>query len=148
MKLISLTASKFPNLTKVDDTYWRLKSNYQVIAITDEGNLHFNMSAGWVTDLRSGSRILDTVVPKYGNKAYDATILLHDMSYSGWVSKDVADELLYQGMILSGISKIRAKLAWQAVHTFGNGGYYSLDDAMPEPYTNNRSFEKFTWSLK
>lgn len=145
MKLLQINASEFPHLKKLDDKYWQLTSDYKVELITDEGTLSYCMYSGWITDLRSGSSVIDCIVPKKGNKYYDAVILTHDSNYSGHVSKDVADDLLRQGMIMSGLSSWRAKLAYIAVQAFGKGGYYSMDDAMPEPYTNNRCFENFKW---
>ena len=145
MKLLKIITPELPHLKKLDGKFWQLTSDYNVDLVTDEGTLSYCMYSGWITDLRSGSSVIDVIVPKKGNKLYDASILCHDFNYSGHVTKNIADDLLRQGMIMSGLSSWRARLAYIAVQAFGNGGYYNIDDAMPEPYSNNRCFEKFTW---
>lgn len=65
------------------------------------------------------------------------------MSYSGSVSKAIADELFYQGLRLCGYGKIRAGMAFQAVDKFGGSGYYNAGDPMPKPYEHNRCYEGF-----
>ena len=85
---------------------------------------------------------INLIAPKWGNAIYTATVLAHDCSWSGWMSRELSNELLRQGMILSGeIGRFRASLVYHAVQNFGT--YYTLDDALPEPYTINIVFESF-----
>lgn len=133
---------------KIADGFWRLTSDFWVRLHTNEGFIDAKMKTGWITDYRSGSGAVDIVVPKKGNEAYNAIIMLHDLAYSGHLTKDLADELLRQGMILSGVSSWRARLAYIAVQAFGDGGYYYLTDDMPEPYTDNRALESLKWGAK
>ena len=135
--------NEFPKLDQIESDLWRLTDTFMVTSKTNLGTYRYIMDKGWVTDLRSGSRACDIIVPKSGNELYNAAILCHDLSYSGWVPKNIADELLRQGIMLAGISEWRANLVNFAVQTFGNSGYYDLDDVMPKPYTENRQYEHF-----
>ena len=146
MKLLKIESSQIPHASKISKTHWMINSDYEVRMITDEGTLVFRMKAGWITDFRSGSSVVDCIVPKVGNRLYCATILCHDMAYSGHITKALADELLYHGMVLSGQSKFLAGLAYRAVRMFGGTGYYHLDDKMAKPYTRNRILERFEWT--
>lgn len=148
MKLYRIETTGTPVTCKYSKTHWMLVYPYSVNFYTDVGVYKFRMEAGWITDYRSGSSWCDIIVPKVGNSKYCGTVLAHDMSYSGHLSKAEADELLYQGMILSGVSKWRAWLAFQAVSKFGGSAYYGITDHMPFPYEKNRDLEKFTWSDK
>lgn len=133
---------------KLSGNLWRLTSDFWVRLHTSEGVIDAKMKTGWVTDYRSGSSAVDIVVPKKGNQAYNSILCLHDLAYSGHLTKNLADELLRQGMILSGLAPWRARLAYMAVQAFGRGGYYYLCDTMPEPYTDNRALESLKWGAK
>lgn len=133
---------------KLAGGFWRLTTDFWVRLHTSEGVIDAKMNAGWITDYRSGSSAVDSVVPKKGNQAYNSIIMLHDLAYSGHLTKNLADELLRQGMILSGLASWRANLAFMAVQAFGRGGYYYLTDTMPEPYTDNRALESLKWGAK
>lgn len=133
---------------KLAGGFWRLTSDFWVRLHTSEGVIDAKMKTGWVTDYRSGSSAVDVVVPKKGNQAYNSIIMIHDLAYSGHLTKNLADELLRQGMILAGIASWRARLAFMAVQAFGRGGYYYLTDDMPEPYTDNRALESLKWGAK
>lgn len=133
---------------KLAGGFWRLTSDFWVRLHTNEGIIDAKMKTGWITDYRSGSSAVDIVVPKKGNQAYNSIILVHDLAYSGHLTKNMADDLLCQGMILAGVASWRAKLAYMAVQAFGNGGYYHLTDTMPEPYTDNRALESLKWGDK
>ena len=63
---------------------------------------------------------------------------------SGWVSRPLSNELLRQGIILSGTRGERvANIVKLTVDHVGH--YYNLEDALPEPYTVNRQLESFHW---
>jgi hypothetical protein len=141
MRLSKIVIHKKAELINQDDGYWVLLSDFYATYHTDCGVYHLELLAGWITDLRSGSEWVDAIVPKRGNDIYNAVIMFHDTMYSGWCPKSIADEILRQGIIFSGISEWRANLAYKAVDLFGSSGYYFLEDDMPEPYSHNRSFE-------
>lgn len=140
MKLLDIKIIKPLKMTPLDSKYWQLTDDLYAKFITNEGTYHLKLKKGWITDLRSGCDVINMLVPKWGNDIYTITILFHDCAWSGWVSRELSNEILRQGMILSGeIGSFRAGLVFKAVQTFGT--YYNLDDALPEPYTINRVFE-------
>lgn len=121
--------------------YWVLKTFYHARFYTDQGVFELKLHPGWITDKRSGSHLLDWFIPKDGCEEYNAAVFAHDTSYSGWLSKALADNLFVrQGFYKSKeVSKRRAKIAHFAVRTFGRS--YNMEDKMPKPYTRNREFE-------
>lgn len=132
----------------ISKTHWELTSEFHSIFYTSDGAYHCKLGKGWVTDMRSGSSLVDLIIPKQGNSIYNAVILFHDACYSGWFSKKLSDELFYKGLLYAGISKARAKMALQGVKSFGWLGYYDLEDELPSPYQNNRELEKLTLEAK
>lgn len=143
MKLRQIKIIKPLKMAPVDSKYWKLTDDYAVNFVTNEGVYKLYLKAGWITDLRSGGDVINGIVPKWGNKLYMAVILFHDCCWSGHVSRELSNEFLRQGMVLSGeIGTLRASLAYYAVSSFGT--YYNIDDELPEPYTLNRLFEKVT----
>ena len=142
MKLKKIVFQTDLRMKPVDDKFFELTGPFNVDFVTDEGTWKLRLKEGWVTDLRSGTDVINYLVPKWGNCEYTATVLLHDCAYTGWMSFELANEMLRQGVILSGeISKFRAWLMYQAVDKFGRGHYYSLDDKLPPPYDKNKSLE-------
>ena len=102
---------------------------------------------GWITDLRSGTDAINWFIPKHGNDEYNAIILFHDFSWSGWISRSLSNELLRQGIILSGTrgEHVASIVKFTVDHV---GTYYQLEDKLPEPYTVNREFEVFHWGKR
>jgi hypothetical protein len=148
IELYSITSNLAkPNLTMNINFkgFWNLQDEEWCVKFeTNFGNFKLKLLRGWVTDKRSGNSAVDLIIPKWShNIIYCATVAFHDAGYSGYLPKEEVDELFYQGLLLSGISKWRAKLAWKAVSVFGNNGYFDIEDKMPMPYTYNRSFERF-----
>jgi len=143
MKII---VTEQPKLSKLvwKRGYWILDKDFEAVFITDEATYTLRLRAGWITDLRSGSSWVDWIVPKRGSKEYNAIIMLHDCAYSGWLEKNDADSLLRRGLVVGGLSELRAEIAYSAVHIAGGSGYYKLDQRMPTPYTHNRSCEFLT----
>ena len=140
MKLLDVKILKPLSLEPLDSKYWKLTSDLHVDFITDEGTWKLRNKAGWITDLRSGCDAINIIAPRWGNDIYTVVVLFHDCAWSGWVSRQLSNEILRQGMILSGeIGRFRASLVYHAVQNFGT--YYNMDDALPEPYTVNRCFE-------
>jgi hypothetical protein len=128
----------------IDKKYYILTSDFNVRLHTSEGILDAYMKKGWITDLRSGSDAINWVIPKKGNDEYNAIILFHDFSWSGWITRALSNELLRQGIILSGTRGEKvADIVKFTVDHFGH--YYNLEDKLPEPYTVNRELESFKW---
>ena len=147
MKLLQIETPlplQYCDLPGYHGKYKELLAPYRVVLYTDEGILQGDMSIGWVTDLRSGTNAINWFVPKKGNAKYNGIILFHDLSWSGWISRALSNELLCQGIILSGerVEHI-ANIVKVTVDHIGH--YYELDDVLPAPYTNNRLLESLQW---
>lgn len=143
MKLLEINIINPLQMAPVDTKYWKLTDDYAVNFVTDEGIYKLYFKAGWITDLRSGSDAINCIIPKWGNDLFMATVLSHDLMWSGHLSRELSNEFLRQGMVLSGeVGTLRASLAYYAVSNFGR--YYNMDEELPEPYTINRIFEKLT----
>ena len=146
MKLLKvITNTPRPVVKKISAKHWILIERYSVLLVTDEGTLSCDMMPGWLTDFRSGSGVLDVVVPKFGNPIYMAVILCHDFLYSGYVSRLLADEILYQGIRLAGYSRWRASAAYWSVRAGGKWSYYPIEKPLKGIYQHNRLYEKFGW---
>ena len=146
MKLIRVQYPGKPIADKIGDRLYKLTKPYFVELVTDEGLLICDMLTGWVTDYRSGCSVIDPIIPWKGCDEYNAVVLAHDFLYSGWTSKKFADDILYQGMKLSGeIGSIRANLVHFTLDKFGAAHYYDLNMPLPSPYEANRHHEKFKW---
>ena len=127
--------------------YWRLMGDAYITLVTDEGHITAHLLKGWVTDKRSGSDAINLFVPKWCGpySTYSAIVAFHDCYWSGWISRALSDELLRQGMILSGkVSERRAAVVKFAVDHFGH--YYDLSENLPGVYKFNRSMEGITWT--
>jgi hypothetical protein len=150
MKLLSIKLLNDILLTPQAHGLMKLGADFRCDFITDDGVYRLKLRKGWITDLRSGSDIINGMVPKWGSPQYTACVLAHDASFSGWLSFDLANELfLEQGMPLSGdISSKMGVMACEAVNHFGRGHYYEMDDIMPEPYATNKTLESLTLEAK
>jgi hypothetical protein len=133
--------------------YWKLVRNRNCDFHVMDGAkkpmiVRVSLYAGWITDKRSGSRLVDIIAPKTGNARYQWCWASHDASWSGWLSQPVSDELfVHQGFVFTGeCSEEDADLAHWAVSNFGKA--YDMDDVMPPPYTNNRQFEHISIEAK
>lgn len=127
--------------------YWRLSQDSYIILHTNEGDIRAGLLKGWVTDKRSGSDAINWFVPKWEGprSPYSAIVAFHDFSWSGWLSRALSDELLRQGMVLSGIvSSPRAAVVKITVDHFGH--YYDLSEKLPGVYADNREKEHLSWT--
>lgn len=149
MKLQKIKILSPLELTPVNDTFWALGSHYSVDFITDEGVLQLRNKPRWLTDLRSGSDGINWFVPKWGNPEYTAIVLMHDTAFSGWLSFELANSLLSQGMVLSGeVTPRRAAIVKGTLNLIGRSHYSDFESPLPPPYTANRKLESLRWSDK
>lgn len=129
-------------LTPVDDTLFRLGSDLRVDFVTDEGIWRLHNRKDWLTDLRSGCDAINSIVPKWGTPTYTAGILMHDTAFSGWMSFELANDLLAQCMLLSkDVGRCRAWLTKTALNQFGYSHYSQMDMPLQPPYEGNRALE-------
>jgi len=139
IKVFSFTGGKIKT-EFLKERFYKLAEPVQITINTSEGVYRWKLDAGFVTDMRSGAGIIDAVIPQFtGNNQYNLAILAHDAGYTQdadgnhYLSKDLADEFLYQMALMSGEptfsgfwGKLKAKAMWAAVRTpLGNKAYYS-----------------------
>jgi hypothetical protein len=130
-----------------------LTSELRVDVFTDEGALHYTMKPGFLTNMRSGGHCIDWFIPKFtGNKLYNLAIICHDFAYtklpSGQnpISKELADELLRQMVIMSGqLSRAKAYVMWKILDALGASSYESENTG---DYAGIEKYMEFEWSHK
>jgi hypothetical protein len=125
--------------------YWTLTEDASAVFTVDKYIVTCRLRKGWVTDKRSGSRWIDKFIPKWTltNSVFNWGIALHDASYSGWIPRDITDDMLLSNWETNTAVRTDfiAKAGYRAVRTVGWSGYYSLRESLPEPYTHNRAKE-------
>jgi hypothetical protein len=132
---------------------WRLKELVCVSVFTNEGTLCYTMFPKFPTNMRSGSHLIDWLIPKFTeNNKYNLAILCHDFAYtklpngSNPLSRKLADELLRQMCILSGeLGNVRAGIMYRALR-IGGGSAYDSENA--GDYKDAGKYMGFEWSHK
>jgi len=129
---------------------WRLKFQVSVNVLTNEGELVYTMKPGFPTNMRSGSHLIDFIIPKFTkNNSYNLAILCHDFAYTKLpngenpISRKLADELLRQMCILSGeLGYIRAGIMYGALRIGGGSAYNSENKG---EYADAGDYMRFEW---
>jgi len=129
---------------------WRLKNKVEVSVFTSEGTLVYTMKPKFPTNMRSGSHVIDSIIPKFtGNNDYNLALLCHDFAYTklqnGFnpITRELADELLRQMCILSGeLGTVRAWLMHKALRVGGGSAY---DEENTGVYAGAGEFMDFRW---
>jgi len=132
---------------------WMLEKPVYVEVKTNEGKLLYYMQIGFPTDMRSGSHIIDAIIPKFtANNKYNLALLCHDFAYTknkdggNYLSRELADNLLRQMCILSGeIGQMRAAVMHRAVRLFGREAY---DGPNTGVYAGAEDLMNFYWKPK
>jgi len=132
---------------------WRLKEQVAVSVYTSEGVLVYNMKPGFPTNMRSGSHLIDFIIPKFTrNNKYNLAILCHDFAYtklpdgSNPISRELADELLRQMVIISGeLGSFRAAIMHRALR-IGGGSAYSCENN--GDYADAGNYMSFEWRAR
>jgi len=110
---------------------YRLKNYVSVSVWTNEGVYAYTMLPGFPTNMRSGSHLIDWLIPKFTkNNKYNLALLCHDFAYTKLpsgenpVPRDIADEMLRQMCIMSGeLGSIRAGIMHRALRIGGRSAY-------------------------
>ena len=126
--------------------YWSAMDSFVIRLETNQGNIILHGEKGWITDKRSGSSAVDGFIPKWKGpqSMYSRIIAAHDIMWSGWITRALSDELLRQGIILSGVAgPVKAGIVKFAVDHFGH--YYELEEPLTGIYAGNRQKELVYW---
>jgi hypothetical protein len=132
---------------------YRLASQVNCRVETNEGALHYFMFPGFPTDMRSGSHVIDFIIPKFtSNNNYNLAILCHDFAYTRnkdgghYISRLLSDQLLREMTKLSGtLNAVQRSLMYNAVRLFGSSAYESQNTGA---WTDAQKFMSFRWKVK
>ena len=137
-------------MTPVEERVFELSKCLEVGIITDDGVYRIRLEKGFQSNLRSGSNILDCIIPHCGNQMVAVAYLVHDMFYScdengeHLASKEIADKLLEAMLVYAGVSKVKAKLVKKSVQWFGNTAWNEYDTLCKR----NQGLYSFRWDAK
>jgi len=102
MRITSFTFTRL-DLTPVSENLWKLANDVKVTVNLPAGNgWRFTLKKDFVTNLRSGSDLINPVIPRMGNEGRTLSYVLHDANYT-WageksdyhnMDKKTADALL------------------------------------------------------
>lgn len=132
---------------------YRLAEPVYVEVCTNEGKLLYWMAPGFPTNMRSGSHLIDFLIPKFtNNRMYNLALLCHDFAYTWnrleehYLSRELADELLRQMCILSGeLGYMRASIMHKALRLGGGLAYNAPNTGI---YKDAGQFMNFHWKDK
>jgi len=149
IKVNSFTGSQIVTEFAGNDLY-RLSQPVHAEVLTNEGKLVYDMRIGFPTNMRSGSHLIDWLIPKFTkNNDYNLALLCHDFAYTKLdngqnpLSRAVADELLRQMVILSKqLGPKRARIMYEFVSKFGASAYECENTG---EYADAGLFMKFEW---
>lgn len=138
MELISVaTLNNDLGLKPMGDRYYSLTNDIDVkLEFTGGLTYIYHFNKNFVTNFRSGAPIVDCFTDQIGDTLQALAYLIHDANYTPChylfnehpLSKKESDKLLYQMLVYSGFSKIKAKIIYEAVKLFGKSAYYYDDD--------------------
>ena len=78
--------------------------------------------AGYTTDFASTPKVIQWLIPPTGQ--YGKAAVIHDYLYStGLYSREKADEIFYEAMLVLGVPKWKAYSMFKAVRMFGGSHY-------------------------
>ena len=138
MELISIaTLNNDLGLKPMGDRYYSLTNDIDVkLEFTGGLTYIYHFNKNFVTNFRSGAPIVDCFTDQIGDTLQALAYLIHDANYTPChylfnehpLSKKDSDKLLYQMLVYSGFSKIKAKIIYEAVKLFGKSAYYEDDN--------------------
>lgn len=89
---------------------------------SDAANLTITVPRGSETNFVTGRKLL--IVRRIVQDKMNAAAVIHDSLYSdGMLSRQLADEVFREAMLVSGVARWRAWAAWSAVRLMG-GQFY------------------------
>jgi hypothetical protein len=119
---IILTPHSERRMTILKKIEYKIETKY-------DGVIRVDVDEEFVTDGRSGGKIIDFLLPHFGNKKYAAAVILHDALFaSKLISIELANEIFEFMLKEAGIGKIRRRLAIRAVSSFIGENAYETQD--------------------
>lgn len=151
MKVNNFSTTAIDVMFAGEDLY-RLSCDVCVSIWTDEGLIEWELKTGFPTNMRSGSHVIDGIIPKFSkNQKYNAALLCHDAAYTkcdkdgnNYLSKNLADEMLRQMVVLSReVGTFKANLMFKMLKWFGNSAYDCPNEGQ---YAGAEKYMKFYWT--
>ena len=136
MELISVaTVNNDLGLKPMGDRYYSLTNDIEIKIECKDKVFLYHISHDFITNFRSGAPIVDCFTDQIGDTLQALAYLIHDANYTPCsmlnlnhpLTKIDSDKLLYQMLVYSGFSKIKAKIIYEAVKLFGKSAYYDDD---------------------
>lgn len=118
------------NYKKVNGLYV-IQNDVWIDFLYNDNKFRITVDAGAMTDGLSVPKIFRWYLPDWNdnNPLYNIAGICHDGAYgSELLSKDIADELFYQGLLKAGISKSKATVAKLAVEHLAGLHYGRKND--------------------
>jgi hypothetical protein len=120
-----LTELQVENASLMDDGKWRLTA--PLVYQSDIADQTFTVPAGFITDYASVPRA-PLVYWLCGDTSTLASVV-HDAIYTyHWVPRAVADAVLKEASLLTGVPRWRAWLMWAGVR-IGGAGHWQPDES-------------------
>lgn len=122
--------SNIVNYKKVNGLYV-IQNDVWIDFLYNDNKFRITVNAGAMTDGLSVPKIFRWYLPDWNdnNQLYNIAGICHDGAYgSELLSKEIADELFYQGLLRSGISKSKATVAKWAVEHLASLHYGKKND--------------------
>jgi hypothetical protein len=121
-------------VNKIGKNIWQVIKDYTVqISLDKKTVLHYRIDRGYITNFRSGPKILDIIVAQFdsNNNALNVAWLIHDVNYEGYVGdRKVADELCYAMLRNANIGLINAKAIYYGLRALGENAYSEFRNNM------------------
>lgn len=135
-------------VTPIGNRLYKLARDTKLCVHTDEGLYEFVIKKYFVSNFRSGMRLIDAVVDQIGDEEKSLCYLFHDLIYTPCaalgmehpLSRKKGDELLHAALIWAKMPKWKANLVYYSVRLFGHSAYWD-DDALTSANSKLFSFE-------
>ena len=137
MKVESITFSQKPVFDSIGDRFYRLSAPLNVNVFTDGKQYLYSFETGFVTNCRSGGKLVDGFIEQIGDTLHQLCWLVHDANYTPCdspmcegahpVPRDEADELLRAMLKVAGESRFRRNAIYYSVRLFGKKAYTEDD---------------------
>lgn len=146
MKIKSFERLRPLSIMPEADRWYRVAEGNEITLHTDEGVLRYTVYAGFKFDGRSGGKVVDWLISNLGSQDLATCWLVHDIGfYPNTVSFELANEILYQMLRLSGVSKLKAWAVFKAVSWFGRSSKAYETSEVVGRYRQNLNQYFFRW---
>lgn len=142
-----VNAKSHIDVIPIGERYYKTSFPNGIAISTDVGTFHYAIDNGFVTNFRSGGKLVDTFIDQIGSIYCQLAYLIHDANYTPCLSlkkehplsRKASDELLKAMLVFGGMSKLKSSLVYNSVRLFG-GSAYDEDDELTEENSKRFTF--------